>query len=163
MRAVVLLLLLALTACNPGGAEPITLPVTPPVTENPENPENPETPQVGNDVKITIGNQMFSAVLADNATAEAFAKMLPLTADMSDFNDNEKLFYLSENLPTEASSVRRIEAGDLMLYGSTCVVLFYEAFSSPYSYTRIGRIENATGLAAAVGAGNVKVKFEITK
>ena len=39
-------------------------------------------------------------------------------------------------------------------------MLFYETFSSSYSYTRIGSIDNPTGLAAALGTGNVSVRFE---
>ena len=47
-----------------------------------------------------------------------------------------------------------------MLYGSTCIVLFYESFSTSYRYTRIGRVDNPAGLAAAVGSGSVTVSFE---
>ncbi len=47
-----------------------------------------------------------------------------------------------------------------MLYGSSCVVLFYETFSSGYSYTRIGAVDNPEGLSQVLGNGNVTVKFE---
>ena len=46
-----------------------------------------------------------------------------------------------------------------MLYGSSCVVLFYESFSTSYSYTRIGKIADAAGLARAAGGGGARVSF----
>jgi hypothetical protein len=44
-----------------------------------------------------------------------------------------------------------------MLYGSRTLVLWYEDYSTSYTYTRIGSIESAEGLAAAVGQGDVSV------
>ena len=52
-------------------------------------------------------------------------------------------------------------AGDLMLYGSNTLVLFYKPFSTSYNYSPIGRIESPLGLAAALGSGNVTVTFEL--
>ena len=46
-----------------------------------------------------------------------------------------------------------------MLYGNNCVVLFYESFSSGYSYTRLGSLDDSSGLAEALGAGNAEVTF----
>ncbi len=52
-------------------------------------------------MKISIGSTIFIASLLDNPTTQAFKKLLPLTFDMSDLNDNEKYFYLSTTLPAK--------------------------------------------------------------
>jgi hypothetical protein len=108
---------------------------------------------------VTVGSKVFAATLSDNATARAFAAMLPLTLDMTDVNANEKYYELAKSLPANASNPGIIQAGDVMLYGSSGLVLFYKTFSTSYTYTRIGKIDDASALAAAVGVGNVAVTF----
>lgn len=46
------------------------------------------------------------------------------------------------------------------LYGSDCLVLFYEDFQSSFSYTRLGYLEEPEGLSEAAGSGSVTVTFE---
>ena len=111
-------------------------------------------------INIIVGSKTFTATLADSETGEAFAALLPLTVTMKELNGNEKYHYLSTSLPTAAYRPGTIHSGDLMLYGNNCVVLFYETFNTSYSYTRIGAIDNPSGLAAALGSGNVSVRFE---
>lgn len=136
-----------------------------------EDTEDPEQDQNNNDednqgdmepvknIVLTIGGSRFTAVLEDNAAAQAFAEMLPVTLLMEELNGNEKYHYLDEGLPVSSERPGTIREGDLMLWGSSCVVLFYETFQSSYSYTRLGRIENPEGLAEAVGSGSVQVGF----
>ena len=111
--------------------------------------------------EVTVNGQKFSASLAENETARAFAAKLPLTLEMRELNGNEKYFYLQEDLPAQAARPGRIEAGDIMLYGSSCIVLYYESFSTSYSYTRIGKIDDAAGLATAAGTAALRVTFAL--
>ena len=122
--------------------------------------ENGNNDTTSNKMKITIGSAVFTATLNNNATITAFKAMLPLTINMSELNGNEKFYYFSTTLPTNASSGGNIQVGDLMLYGNNCLVLFYKGFNTSYSYTRLGRIDNTSGLVAALGSEGVTVKFE---
>jgi hypothetical protein len=121
-----------------------------------------DTSNTGNRIlKITVGSDEFNATVYNNATATAFKARLPLTINMKELNGNEKYFDLPDKLPATASKPVTIQTGDLMLYGSNTLVLFYKTFSTSYNYTRLARIDNPSGLADALGSGNVIVKFEI--
>ena len=113
------------------------------------------------DMELMIGETRFDACLADNDTARAFAQLLPMTLRMTELNGNEKYHYLLSPLPGAPERVGRVEAGDLMLFGDSCVVVFYESFDTPYSYTRIGRLTDIEGLAEALGPGDAEVVFSL--
>lgn len=108
---------------------------------------------------MTIGTQRFAVTLEDNPTARAFAQGLPATWDMAELNGNEKYVRLPRSLPGKATRAGTLHAGDVMLYGTDTLVVFYETFRSGYSYTRIGRIEEPAGLAQALGPGHARVTF----
>jgi hypothetical protein len=112
-------------------------------------------------MKITIGSASFTATLYDNAAANAFKALLPLSIDMAELNGNEKYFYLPNKLPVDAAIGGNIQVGDLMLYGNNCLVLFYEKFNTSYAYTKLGKVDDVDGLAIALGGDNVMVKFEL--
>ena len=109
---------------------------------------------------LKINNQSFSIDLEDNETVQKFIELLPLTMDMQELNGNEKYYYMETSLPTNSEKVGYIDAGDIMLFGDNCLVLFYKSFSTPYSYTRIGHIENVENLETFVGYQNVTVTIE---
>lgn len=111
-------------------------------------------------ITITVGSKTFAAEIEDSATGRAFVERLPMTFEMSELNGNEKYFYLNKPLPVNAVHRPVIEAGDIMLYGDSCIVLFYGR-AGGYSYTRIGRLVQTEGLAAAAGSAGIRVAFEI--
>lgn len=108
---------------------------------------------------MSIGERRFAITLADTEAARAFAAMLPLSIDMADLNSNEKHAELPKSLPTNASRPGTIRNGDLMLYGSRTLVVFYLTFDSSYSYTRLGRVDDPAGLAQALGRREVRITF----
>jgi hypothetical protein len=147
-----LLGLLALGACEAG--QPATLGVPAAVAAEAAPPSaRPEESRMW----MTVGERRFAITLADNAAARAFAAQLPLTLEMSELNGNEKHADLRTALPANASRPGTIRNGDLMLYGTNTVVVFYETFDSSYAYTRLGRVDDAADLSRALGRRGVRV------
>lgn len=143
----------------PASSAPETAPPESAAPAQTPEPTKPIKEQESDTMTITINGQTFLATLYDNETAAALKSKLPLTLNMSELNGNEKYNYLPFSLPTNAGNPGQIHAGDLMLYGSDCLVLFYESFPTSYRYTPIGRVNDPSGLADAVGGGGVHVTF----
>ena len=112
-------------------------------------------------VLVTAGGKEFNAVFYKNETSEELAEKLSFTLNMNDLNGNEKYYYFDEAFPENSQKVESIKAGDIMLYGDSCIVIFYKSFNTSYSYTKIGYIENAEELEKALGNSDIKVKFDI--
>ena len=123
-----------------------------------DKPLSPASTTVG-DITLTIGDRSFPATRVQNSTSEALRALLPLTLEMQELNGNEKYHYLSQSLPTNRTKVGTIHAGDIMLYGDNCVVVFYETFTTSYRYSPIGHITNPEGLKEALGSGKVTISF----
>ena len=169
-KVVLILITLCLTACESFEndqtvstvAEPDVIVSESLHTDSDEDTVNDKTETTEAEVKelkISIGGTEYTAHFYDTKAAEEFKTMLPLTLNMSELNGNEKYIYMDEDLTTASEKVGSIKKGELMLYGSSCVVIFYDSFSTPYSYTRLGYIDDPSGLEKAVGSGSVTVEF----
>lgn len=112
-----------------------------------------------NKMKITIGNQIFTASFANTISAEEFKKKLPLTLEMSDYGGFEKIATI-DRLPNADKRENSLGLGDLMLYSGNTLVLFYDNHGG-YSYTRIAKIDNTNGLREALSSKNVTITFSI--
>lgn len=108
------------------------------------------------EIKVKIHDKTYKLNLENNQTVEEFINTLPQEYMMNELNGNEKYVYMNESLTTNIYQPKKIEKGDVMLYGDNCLVIFYESFETDYRYTKIGHIDNLPDL----GKENIKISFE---
>lgn len=65
-------------------------------TEINNGDEEPNTESMK--IKITVGQRVITATMADNAAAQDFVSRLPLEVTLNDYNNTEKIFYPSPKL-----------------------------------------------------------------
>ena len=111
-------------------------------------------------MRVSIYDVPLIASLEENETAAAFAALLPLHVDMDELNGNELYHYLLSPLRSSPERIGHVEAGDIMLFGNNCVVIFYQSFDTPYSYTRIGRIDDTEKLVEAIDGQGAYLSFD---
>ncbi len=108
---------------------------------------------------MNINEQQFEVRLHDNPAAKAFVNTLPLQLEMDELNGNEKFADLPHTFPSSPVRPGTIQTGDLMLYGTQTLVLFYSSFESPYRYTPIGNVINPENLPAQMDKNKILVRF----
>lgn len=111
-------------------------------------------------IKVSVNNKTFKLLLNDSTAAREFRDTLPLTLKMSDVNGNEKYAVLDRDFTSNNHRAGKIHSGDLKLWAGNGLVLFYDDFSSSYSYTDLGKIVDGSGLSDSLGRGSVTVTFE---
>lgn len=110
---------------------------------------------------VSVGEKVFSATFADNSGAQALKELLAdgdITIRMSDYGGFEKVGSLGQSLPTENSQTIT-QAGDIVLYQGSQIVIFYG--SNSWSYTRLGKIDDLAGWQEALGNGDVAVTLSM--
>ena len=112
---------------------------------------------------IKIGEKTFPFTLKNTSAANELKAKLPLKIQMTNFNGNEVYYTFSDSFTTNTKSVGTINTGDIYLYQSNTLVLFYKTFTTTYSYTELGSLTNSEGLAEAIGSSSqVMVEWGIT-
>ena len=96
-----------------------------------------------------------SLLAGSKAYAAELRQQLPLAKTFTELHGNEKYYKLPQHLTAADEDVREIHKGDVMLFDGQYVVVFYQDFQTTYRYTRLGHVEAANDLDAALGAGDV--------
>ena len=119
--------------------------------------------EADNVMTISANGHVFTATLEENSSAQALKDMLrqgPLTIDMRDYANMEKVGEIGADLPTNDEQISTVP-GDIILYQGNSLVIYYD--TNDWNFTRLGKIENVTGeeLKEALGDGDVTVTFTL--
>ena len=160
-----LLAVLSLTACNirENPSEHSTPPAQAAVSEQETAQQslNVEASQEEALLKITVGNYELSATFEDNSSAEEFKELLaqgPATVEMDDYGGFEKVGPLGTTLARNDTQITT-EPGDIILYQGNQITIYYGA--NTWSFTKLARIDDPTGLKAKLGEGTVLITFSL--
>lgn len=115
-------------------------------------------------LNIQVGEHLLTATLAQNSSVDALAEMLsdgPVTLNMNDYANMEKVGTLPESLPRNDEQINT-GAGDLILYQGNSFVIYYDTNS--WSLTRLGKIDDVTQqeLKDILGEGSVTAVLSLT-
>ena len=106
---------------------------------------------------LKIGNTQVDVFWLDNDSVKALKQLAKngLSIDLEMYGDMEQFCSLGSTLPSSDTNLTA-NAGDIMLYQSNKIVLFYG--SNTYSYTKLGHINlSKSELTELLGEENVTI------
>lgn len=114
-------------------------------------------------VTLIVDGRTAMATLSDNAACRELVALLekgPINITMSDYGGFEKVGALPQSFTTSNSQISTVP-GDIMLYQGHQMVIFYG--TNLWSYTRLGKIDNATveSVRQFLGNGNITLTISL--
>lgn len=128
-----------------------------------EQPTNNNNDKRSQQMNITINETALTATMEDNTSAQALLDVLksnPLTLDMHDYANMEKVGNLDTNLPINDQQITT-QPGDIILYQGNQLTIYYS--TNQWSLTKLGHIDNisADELRQLLGDGNIVATFSL--
>ena len=148
----------AATAAETGAADDTARPSEPAGTEGPGKEE--ENAKM---LRMMIGDTAVAVEWENNDSTEALKALCengPLVIGMSMYGGFEQVGPIGSRLPS-ADEPTQTSAGDIVLYSSNQIVVFYG--SNSWAYTRLGHItdQDAAGMEALLGHGDVTITLSM--
>ncbi len=124
------------------------------------------TPVFAQKLYLTIDGVTVSATMQNNVATQALVELLQqgnITYNAHDYGGFEKVGALGHTL-SSSDKQTTTQAGDIVLYSSNQVVIFYG--SNSWAYTRLATIDGATAESVSsfvkAGQGEVAVTLSLT-
>lgn len=119
--------------------------------------------KIGIQITSDSGSHKLTATLVNNSSATVFYQLLekgPITVDMHDYGNFEKVGSLGTSLPRNDSQITT-EAGDIILYQGNQITIYYDTNS--WNFTRLGKVDGVTQaeLKRILGKGDVTAVFSV--
>ena len=140
-------------AARPGrliiaAASAVLLSASFPATVSGQPTRNSDREKANMKVEITVGGKTLPATLEDNAAAQDFANLLPLTVTLEDYAATEKISILPRKLSTQGTpDGYHPRAGDIAYYAPWGnVAIFYKDGRYSPGLVKLGTLD--TGLDA---------------
>lgn len=110
-------------------------------------------------VTMSIGNQNYLVTLNDSQAAKDFYELLPLTLNLEDYNQTEKIADLPKALDTSDSPAGTdAQKGDISFYAPWGnLAIFYQDFGYGQGLVNLGKIDEGSDMLTNQGAS-----FEVT-
>ena len=152
-------------SAEPTGEAPVTT-APQPTEPEPTESQRVETTTERNAEKMLqmkIGGTAVRVNWENNRSVEALKALCengPLVIQMSMYGGFEQVGPIGSRLPSDDLQTTTA-AGDIVLYSSNQIVVFYG--SNSWAYTRLGHItdRDAAGMAALLGKGNVTITISM--
>ena len=131
--------------------------------------EEPATEETGTEevkakmLRMMIGNTAVAVDWENNESVEALKAQCenePLVIQMSMYGGFEQVGPIGSRLPSNDAQTTT-SAGDIVLYSSNQIVVFYG--SNSWAYTKLGHItdQDASGMASLLSNGNVTITISM--
>lgn len=132
-------------------------------SKTPDDNNNSQDNEISTIMNITVNNNVLEVSLANNATTIALKERLQtgsVTYSSSSYGNFETVGNIGFSLPTNDTNTTT-QAGDVILYQGDQICIFYG--SNTWSYTRIGRITNASQseLRDLLSSGTVNITLSL--
>lgn len=147
-----LIMLISISACS--ADDDAEVPAEEPAAEETESQENTEMKKI----TMRINDEEVRVIWENNESVKALAELAasPLTINTSQYGGFEQVGSIGTTLPSNDKNIKT-KAGDIVLYTSDSIVVFYG--SNSWAYTKLGHIEgkNKDELRDLLSGNNVVI------
>lgn len=161
----VLIVIFGLTACGSSPGKPISVNTAESSAESKAgavaSSSRASDNTTGIKVKVTVGGQVLTATLIDNATTRSLIAKFPLTVRMEDLYSREMCYRFLDPLPANEAQRGGYEVGDLSYWtpGHSLVIFYKQNGEVISNLQKIGRFDSGVGVFEKTG--DVDVRFEL--